>query len=214
MVFVCRNLAQPCPALIPGHIFSACATGQDRAAFERQAAEDWETFLSMRTREMRHGGRLVVVLPTTPARGSHTFAGFVGVANAALEEMVQDGLITAPERRRMVLFSYPRRKDELLAPFTRDRQFRGLRVEECEIKQITDHAWLDYQRDGDAETLARSQARFFRAVFTPSLAAGLETNRQAGFAEELQERMIRRLTKDPTPADTAVQTIRSVRSRD
>ncbi len=195
------------PALIPDHIFAACAAGDARAAFERQGAEDWETFLSMRAREMRPGARLVVVLPTTPDSGRHTFAEFMNVANTALEEMVHDGVITAEERRYMVLLSYARRKEELLSPFTRDGQFHRLHVEACEIQPIADPVWLDYQRDGDQHALARGQARFFRAVFTPSLAAGLDGNRQAGFGEELQERMMRRLMKDPTPAESAVQTI-------
>lgn len=195
------------PALIPGHIFPACATGEARAAFERQGAEDWETFLSLRAREMRPGGRLVVVLPTTPLRGNHTFLEFMNVANAALEEMVADGSITAPERRKMVLLSYARRKDELLAPFTRDQQFHGLRVEGYREEPLPDPAWLDYQEHRDRQKLARSQAMFFRAVFSPSLAAGLDRDRQASFAEELQERMIRRLTNAPAPADTVVQTI-------
>jgi len=195
------------PALIPGHIFPSCAAGEARAAFERQGAEDWETFLSMRAREMRPGARLVVVLPATPVRGSHTFAGFMNVANAALEEMVHDGVITAEERRYMVLLSYARRKEELLAPFARDAQFQRLYVEACEMESIVDPVWADYQRDSDRLALARGQARFFRAVFTPSLAAGLDGKRQAGFGEELQERMMRRLMKDPTPSESAVQTI-------
>jgi hypothetical protein len=86
------------PSLIPDHIFAPCATGETRAAFERQAAEDWEAFLSIRSREMRPGARLVVALPTTRPRGSYTFTEFMNVANAVLREMVDEGAITAAER--------------------------------------------------------------------------------------------------------------------
>jgi len=195
------------PSLIADHIFPPCATGEVRVAFERQAAEDWQTFLSMRSREMRHGARLVVVLPTTRPRGSYTFTEFMNVANIVLREMVDDGAITAAERARMVLLSYPRRKDELLAPFGTDGQFQSLVVEECEAQLLPNPGWLDYQRDGDAEALARTQAAFFRAVFTPSLAAALDSIQQRNFADQLQERMVWRLTADPMPANTAVQTI-------
>lgn len=195
------------PSLIPDHIFAPCATGEVRAAFERQAAEDWEKFLSMRAREMRTGARLVVVLPTTPPQGTYTFTEFMNAANTVLRKMVDDGAITAAERTRMVLLSYPRRKDELLAPFGRDGQFQSLIVEECEAELQPDPAWSDYQRDGDAEALARTQAAFFRAVFTPSLAAALDGIKQHDFAGELLERMVRLLTKNPMPANTAVQII-------
>ena len=195
------------PSLIPDHIFPPCASGDVRAAFERQGAEDWQTFLSMRSREMRHGARLVVVLPTTRPRGSYTFTEFMNVANAVLREMVDDRAITAAERSRMVLLSYPRRKDELLAPFARDGQFQSLVVEECEAQLQPNPAWLDYQRDGVAEALARTQAAFFRAVFTPSLAAALDSIKQRDFADQLFERMVQRLIADPVPANGAVQII-------
>lgn len=195
------------PSLIPDHIFAPCATGETRAAFERQAAEDWETFLSIRSREMRPGARLVAVLPTTRPRGSYTFTEFMNVANAVLREMVDEGAITAAERARMVLLSYPRRKDELLAPFAASGQFQGLVMEECEAHLLPNPAWLDYQRDGDAEALARTQAAFFRATFTLSLAAALNGIKQRDFAGQLEERMVRLLTKDPMPANCAVQVI-------
>ena len=51
------------PTLIPGHFFPAHSTGAVRAEFDRQGVQDWETFLSLRAKELRPGGRLVVVLP-------------------------------------------------------------------------------------------------------------------------------------------------------
>jgi S-adenosylmethionine-dependent carboxyl methyltransferase len=51
------------PALIPGHFASRASSGEVRAAFERQAAEDWRAFLSLRANELRPSGRLVIVLP-------------------------------------------------------------------------------------------------------------------------------------------------------
>ena len=140
------------------------------------------------------------------ARGIEKALPFLAT-NTVLREMVDDGAITAAERARMVLPSYPRRKAELLAPFGTDGQFQSLVVEECEAQLLPNPAWLDYERDGDAEALARTQAAFFRAVFTPSLAAALDSIQQSDFADQLQERIGRRLTADPMPANTAVQTI-------
>ena len=57
------------PSLIPGHFFPPCGAGVVRAAFERQGAEDWEAFLSVRACEMRLGARLVVVLPGVSEMG-------------------------------------------------------------------------------------------------------------------------------------------------
>ena len=46
------------PALIPGHFISFRGTDAVRAEFERQAAQDWEAFLSLRARELRAGSLL------------------------------------------------------------------------------------------------------------------------------------------------------------
>jgi SAM dependent carboxyl methyltransferase len=51
------------PMLVPGHLVAIRAAGDVRAAFERQGAEDWKCFLSLRATELRPGGRLVIVLP-------------------------------------------------------------------------------------------------------------------------------------------------------
>jgi hypothetical protein len=91
------------PTHIPGHFFPAHSTGKVRAKFDRQAAKDWEAFLSLRAKELRPGGRLVVVLPGLADDGSSGFTHVVDETNAVLKEMVNDGAITADERSRMVL---------------------------------------------------------------------------------------------------------------
>jgi hypothetical protein len=201
------------PSLIPGHFFPASSTGVARAAFERQGAEDWEAFLSLRASEMQPGARLVVVLPGISESGLSGFAELMDHANAALAEMVDEGAITAQERARMVLGSYPRRKSELLAPFTKAGQFQRLSVEDCQIFVLPDTAWADYQLDGDKVALATKHALFFRAVFMPSLASAL-TRMRAGdgdaltsFADRLQAGMVSRLANQPTSTDSFVEII-------
>jgi hypothetical protein len=51
------------PTLIPDHFIAFLSTGAANIAFESQAAQDWKAFLTLRARELRRGGRLVVVLP-------------------------------------------------------------------------------------------------------------------------------------------------------
>jgi hypothetical protein len=201
------------PSLIPGHFFPPLSTGEVRAAFERQGAEDWEAFLSLRAIEMRPGARLVVVLPGLSDNGSSGFAEVMDSANAVLSEMVDEGAITAEERSRMVLGSHPRRKSELLAPFTKDGSFQGLTVENCEISVLPDAAWIDYQQDGDKEALVKKQALFFRSVFMPSLASALtrvragDSEAQRSFADRLQDGLIRHLASRPAQTDSFVETI-------
>jgi hypothetical protein len=189
------------PGLIPGHFIALPGTGAARAEFTRQAAEDWEAFLSLRAIELRPGGRLVVVLPALDDSGISGFESLMDHANEVLVDMVNAGLIRAEERARMVLGSYPRSKNELLAPFVRDRRFQQLVVEDFQFAVLKDAAWENYQQDADKEALATKHARFFRSVFVPSLASALE---RAGdpqvcgvFGDQLEAGLKRRLTKQP-----------------
>jgi hypothetical protein len=208
------------PSLIPNHFWSLRSTGTPRAAFERQAAEDWESFLALRAREMRPGARLVVVLPTPPDDlASSGVADLMDSANAVLEDMVKDGAITAGERAAMVLGAHPRKKHEVLAPFAKDGYFQRLAVENYDELGLPDAAWAEYQNAGDKEALASKRARFFRSTFMPSLASALrrvrDGDREAttAFAERLEIGLTRRLVNsNPAPASILTQTITLAKS--
>ncbi|MBV9218521.1 MAG: hypothetical protein JOY94_03825 [Methylobacteriaceae bacterium] len=177
------------PTSIPGHFFIPCCTGAVRAAFDRQAATDWETFLSCRAAELRPGGRLVVALPSLAEDGSIAFAPIMDDANALVADEVAAGSITAHERERMILASCPRRERDLLAPFATTGQFHGLRVEHCSTSAAADMAWTDYERDGDPHALAAKRASFFRAVFVPSLLSALAPSRSAQDRQAVADRL-------------------------
>jgi hypothetical protein len=196
------------PMLIPGHFISLAGPRDVREAFERQAADDWKFFLSLRAKELRAGGRLVVVLPALNDEGLTGFEPLFSHAKSALAEMVAEGTITDDERARMVLGTYPRRKCELLAPFGANGQFLGLTVEHCEQFGLPDAAWTEYERDANREILANRHAGFFRSIFVPSLAIAL-TNSGKGqvFADVLDQKMKRCMISQPAPLHSFVQTI-------
>lgn len=195
------------PMPIPGHFMPLGATGEVRAAFERQAAEDWNLFLSLRSNELRPGGRLVVVLPALNDDGGAGLEPLFANANDVLVEMVAEGMISAKERAQMVLGSYPRRRSELLTPFA-DGQFRGLMLERCDLTRLLDAAWADYERDKDKEVLATRHARFFRAIFVPSLASALEDSEaRTHFADCVEQKLTRRFANNPVALHSFVQTI-------
>ncbi len=196
------------PMAIPGHFVPLGSSGDVRAAFNRQAAEDWKSFLSMRADELRSGGRLVVVLPALNDEGKAGFEPLFAQANEVLAEMVFAGSITREERARMVLGAYPRRRTQLLSPFNTCGQYCGLTVERCELSELPDAAWLDYARDGKKDVLVKRHVGFFRAIFVPSLATALEGNRSnQRFADEFEQRLARRLADCPAPYHSFVQTI-------
>jgi hypothetical protein len=201
------------PTSIPDHFSVFASTGAVRAEFDRQGAQDWEAFLSLRAAELRPGGHLIVVMPGVYKNGVHGFEGIMDHANEVLVEMVAEGVITADERARMVLGVWPRSKRELLAPFSRDGQFHNLIVEHSETSLLLDPWWGDYERHGDNEALATSHALFFRTIFVPTLASALDRVHDGdpeafqAFADRVETGLRRRLATQPTLLHSVVETI-------
>ena len=129
-------------------------------------------------------------------------------ANAALSDMANDREIEPEEHERMIVATYPRQKSELMAPFLREGKFRDLKVEHCEVLPLSDGAWPEYERDGNAKALATRHALFFRSIFMPSLASALSKVREGDvealnvFADRLQAQMTQRLAAKPTPLNS------------
>src|SRR5215472_10338625 len=194
------------PALIPGHFLFLASTGDVRAAFDRQAADDWRLFLSLRARELRSGGRLVIVLPGLNDAGVSGFEHLFDSANAVLEELVHERAISKEDRERMVLGSYARRREQLLEPFMGDGQFESLSVEHCEIFDVPDASWADYELNGNVEALVTRHAAFFRTVFVPSLASAIsDGQKHAAFAECVEQKLKQRLSDGLRPLHSFVQ---------
>jgi hypothetical protein len=201
------------PALIPDHFWVFGSTGAVRAEFDRQGAQDWEAFLSLRAMELRGRGHLIVIVPGVHEDGLTGFEGVMDHANQVLVDMVKVGEITTEERARMVVGVWPRRKQELLAPFSHDGRFQNLTVERSETSLLADPWWRDYERDGDHEALATRHALFFRTIFVPTLASAL-TRVRAGdtvafraFADRVETGLRRRLAMQPAPLHSVVETI-------
>jgi SAM dependent carboxyl methyltransferase len=200
------------PTPIPGHFHSARSTGAVRAEFDRQGVQDWESFLSLRAKELRPGGHLMVVLPSVANGGELPgFLDLLDQASIVLAEMVAQGAITSDERARMVLGSYARTRRELLAPFAAQGTFRQLIVEHCETLVPVDTAWVNYQHDGDQEILATTYTQFFRSTFMPSLASALAGSSDAGvvreFGNRLEAGLRQRMTNRPAPLGLLVEVI-------
>jgi SAM dependent carboxyl methyltransferase len=188
------------PALIPGHFHSLRATGAAREAFDSQAATDWLTFLSLRARELRPTGRLVIVTPSVNETGLNGAELLYDAANDSIAELVTRGTISETERARMVSPGRQRGRDQLLAPFAATGSFAGLTVEHCELYRNPEMAWQAYLGHGDAAVLATARARTVRSIFMPTLIAALDAARTQAdrlkFADALEAAMVRRFTPE------------------
>jgi S-adenosylmethionine-dependent carboxyl methyltransferase len=190
------------PAPIPDQVQIAYSSDpQARAAYADQAAQDWRVFLESRSREMKKGGRLVVLTMARDDVEGFGYRSVVAAAYAALCDMVRDGVIGKAELERMVIPTFGRSRADLLAPFAASGYFAGLAVGHCEIFLAEDHIWSQYEKDRDATAFGARWAAFSRASVAPTLALGLDdknhTARTALFIDELESRMTAKLAAAP-----------------
>jgi SAM dependent carboxyl methyltransferase len=192
------------PGPIPDQVQAAFSRDASaRAAFSRQAAEDWQRFLTHRERELCPGGRLAVMTMAVDENGEFGYRPLLNAMYTALVDMVDDGFLSGEELRRMVIPTVARSRADFLAPFGAEGRLGSLRLEELDIFLGEDHFWLDFERDGDAQKFAARWAAFSRASVFPSLASGLEGGghdaRGAQFVAGLESGTTKKLAADPEP---------------
>ena len=109
------------PMDISDHIHMVGARGNELDAFAVQASKDWETILLHRARELKHGGRLVLVNfcrdEAGGSLGATDGANMFDTFNSIWQQFVDDGVITAEEYKAMTLPQYYNTVEEFSAPF-------------------------------------------------------------------------------------------------
>jgi SAM dependent carboxyl methyltransferase len=190
------------PAPIPDQVQAAYSKdAAARAAYGRQAAEDWQTFLTHRGRELRPGGRLVVLSMALDDNGSFGYRPVLDAMYGALIDLVDEGFLRPDEVRRMAIPTVGRSRADLEAPFAGNGRFAGLAIEHVEVFLGDDRIWSEVERDRDAAALGARWAAFARASVFPTLALGLDGGRDdpraAAFSDMLERAMAARLAAAP-----------------
>ena len=203
------------PCAIPDHVQVACSRDAPaRAAFARQAAEDWRSFLTHRAGEIGPGGRLVVLTMALTENGEFGYGPVLAALHASLREQVANGHVQADEAARMAIPTVGRSRADLLAPFGAEGRFAGLTVERIELFLGEDPIWHDFERDRDAAAYGARWAAFSRASVLPTLALdlGADRHRREGFVARMEAGMARRLAAHPEPAIMPLAMMTIVRS--
>lgn len=189
------------PATIPDQVQVAYSRdAAARAAYARQAAQDWEAFLAARGRELRPGGRLVVLTMASTDDGDFGYRAVLAALQDALDALVAEGLVGAQEAARMAIPTVGRTRAAFAVPFAGGR-FAGLSLERLELIEGEDTIWRDYEQNGDAQAFGARWAAFSRASVMPTLALGLDGGAQdpraAAFLARLEAGMAARLASAP-----------------
>jgi hypothetical protein len=187
------------PEPIPDHVLVSHSRDESvRAAYERQAAQDWQEFIAFRGRELCPGGRLVVLTTALHDGGESGFGPLLAAMMDALDELSADGLLTDDELHRMSIPMVGRRTADFLAPFAPKGRFERLSIEQLEVFDAEDRFWARYQVDKDAKAFGAQWATFARASVFPALATEIDDeSRLATFLDRLEAGIATRLAAAP-----------------
>lgn len=193
------------PVLIPDHVhYAGSRDVAVRAAFASQSKNDWEAFLQNRARELRPGGRLIILTKAAlPDGDSGHQARLIDAIQKSLMKLVDQGHVSISEVYRMVIPVVSRLKADLLAPFSKPGRFAELSVEHAEMFSGDDIIWREFERDRDAVKYGARWAAFSRASVFPTLAMGLQVgsdnSRVIDFLDRLEMGMAAELALAPQP---------------
>jgi hypothetical protein len=190
------------PCAIPDQVQVAYSRdAAARSAFAEQAAEDWRRFLTMRSRELRPGARLVVLTMATDDSGDFGYRPVVDALYGTLVDMVDRGLIRKEEFRRMVIPTVGRTRVQFMEPFAKGGCFEHLSIEDFELFHGEDRIGTQFEASGDAHAFSAQWAAFCRASVFPTLAASLDgapdSARSVKFFDELETGVAARLAVAP-----------------
>ena len=164
------------PAPVPDHVhYGSSADAAARTAYTRQAQDDWRTFLTCRGRELRPGGRLVVLTKGLLDDGGDGYQGrLIAAIYATLMKLVDEGFVSTSEVRRMAIPMASRGRSDLLAPFSTNQRFAGLSIDHVDVFYGDDCIWEEFERDRDAGKFGARWAAFSRASVFPTLGQALD----------------------------------------
>ena len=167
------------PGPIPDQVQVAFSQDSStRAAFSRQAADDWQRFLTHRESELCPGARLAVMTMAVDENGEFGYRPLLNAMYSTLVDMVDSAFLSNEELRRMVIPTVARSRADFLAPFGADGRFGSLRVQGLDIFLGEDHFWSDFERDGDAQRFGARWTAFSRASVFPTLVRSLDRGRK------------------------------------
>ena len=200
------------PSSIPDHVQVAYShNAAARAAFTKQSADDWRTFLMSRGRELRPGGTLVVQTMALHDNGDFGYRGVLEAMCAALKSLCDEGFISAEELRRMTIPTVGRSRADIAAPFSPNGRFADLVMEHVEVFHGDDRIWREFERNRDAAEFGAQWATFSRASVFPTLARSLKGGptdpRAPAFFGKLEAGMAARLSMAPGQMDIPLASV-------
>jgi len=182
------------PGNIKNHVHMVGADSADLSVFSKQAASDWETILMQRARELKPGGKLVLINFCIDEQGRYLGnTGGVNMFNnfnANWQSFVDDGVISADEYTEMTLPQYYNCVDEFAAPLQNKNSTvykAGLRLVDVETAVVPCPFAENFKEHKDAEKFAKAYIPTIRSWNESTFLGALSDKRSESERHEIIE---------------------------
>ncbi|UFP94716.1 class I SAM-dependent methyltransferase [Gloeobacter morelensis] len=199
-------LSRPPVVHFAEHTYSGWARGPVREAFAAQSREDLTAFLFYRAREIRPGGRLVLLMLGRADAGElvgidgEKISGLMTteLMNQVLIEMVEDGTLDRQEYHNFFYPTYCPSLAEVLAPLQEPGSplVEQFTVEHAEVQALPCPLYTRYRQSGNLQEYAQAYTAFIRAFSEPLFAQTLFRDRE-GSLEDYYARIHSRIARSP-----------------
>lgn len=182
------------PCNISNHVHMVGAVGDEKAAFAKRAAQDWEKILLNRCRELVPGGKLVLVNFCIDEKGR--YLGNTGGVNMFdnftrnWQTFLDQGRITEAEYQAMTLPQYYNTVEEFSRPLldsASEVYQSGLRLQNIETEVVSCPFADDFKKHGDAAAFAKAYIPTIRSWNESIFKGALSDSRSAKEKDELIE---------------------------
>ena len=172
------------PCDISDHVHMVGASGEEYQRFSGQAQADWRRILLCRAKELKSGGKMVLVNFCRDEQGR--YLGNTGgvnmfdTFNEIWREFVAEGRINEEEYRRMTLPQYYHTVAEFSQPLldTDNPCYRqGLRLDNIETAVVPCPFAEQFKKDNDRQTFADGLIPTMRSWNQSIFSAGLDSHR-------------------------------------
>ena len=182
------------PCNISNHVHMVGANADELESFSAQARKDWQTILLCRAKELKPGGKMVLVNFCRNEHGQHLGnTGGVNMFNTFNEiwqSFLNNGRITVQEFENMTLPQYYHTKEEFAAPLVDPQNpchLAGLRLESIETGVVPCPFAQAFKVDNDVEKFATGLIPTVRSWNQSIFAGGLDSGRSTEERNQLIE---------------------------
>jgi hypothetical protein len=172
------------PCDISEHIHMVGARAQEAAQFTQQGASDWRTILLQRARELKQGGKLVLVNFCIDEQGRYLGnTGGINMfdnLNSNWQKLLENGTITADEYTSMTLPQYYNTVDEFVEPLTEKTSEvyqAGLRLVDIQTAVVACPFAQDFKDHKDSAKFAKAYIPTIRSWNESVFFGALSTSR-------------------------------------